>query len=217
MEETPTPEPSALSVRLVSRTPGRIRLRILKPHRQPHQIDRIVNVLEMHPQVTKLRLNEQTGSMTIFHELDDDSLESAFAQLQSFNVNVIVDGQPNGTSAMATGVMQAAGSLNKRVKKTTGGTADLRAILPAALAAIALRQLFAGSKHLRSAPWYVLAWYAFDSFIKLNTDAKATSEASKRAAGNGHLAQLPEADGGVSSPTDQETTVAADDNGSDGS
>jgi len=45
---------------------------------------------------------------------------------------------------------------------------DLRFLFPLILTLLALQQLFSKSPCLNTAPWYILAWYAFDSFLKLN-------------------------------------------------
>ncbi|MES1023619.1 DUF5132 domain-containing protein [Gloeocapsa sp. BRSZ] len=57
---------------------------------------------------------------------------------------------------------------NAQVKEMTNGVADLRLLLPLGLSAIALRQLLTKGLQIEEIPWYVLAWYAFDSFTKLN-------------------------------------------------
>lgn len=57
---------------------------------------------------------------------------------------------------------------NTQVRKQTNGVADLRLLVPLGLSAIALRQLLTKGLQIEEMPWYVLAWYAFDSFIKLN-------------------------------------------------
>jgi hypothetical protein len=54
------------------------------------------------------------------------------------------------------------------------GRADLRTLLPVGLGALAVREVLSG--RAVAAPWYVLAWYAFDSFTRFrqapkNTDA----------------------------------------------
>jgi hypothetical protein len=53
-------------------------------------------------------------------------------------------------------------------KKATAGSVDLRFLFPLLLSLLALRQIFTKSPGLKTSHWYVLAWYAFDSFMKLN-------------------------------------------------
>ncbi|MFM6157086.1 MAG: hypothetical protein ACKO3K_19875 [Cuspidothrix sp.] len=71
-------------------------------------------------------------------------------------------------TAAATGVRNAVFLLNKRVERATDGTVDLRFMFPLALGILSVRQLTIKGLQLDIIPWYVLAWYAFDSFLKLN-------------------------------------------------
>jgi hypothetical protein len=48
--------------------------------------------------------------------------------------------------------------------------------MPLFLSLLALRQLFSKSPRLKTAPWYILAWYAFDSFLKLNDPPEKRSQ-----------------------------------------
>lgn len=65
-------------------------------------------------------------------------------------------------------IIKLTSDLNEQVKHATNGVADLRLILPLGLSAIALRQLLIKGPQLDTIPWYVLAWYAFENFTKLN-------------------------------------------------
>jgi hypothetical protein len=61
--------------------------------------------------------------------------------------------------------------VNLRLAERTGGRWDLRSVMPAALGVLAVRQLINDFGNWGTAPWWVLAWYAFDSFYKLNQQA----------------------------------------------
>jgi len=54
----------------------------------------------------------------------------------------------------------------------TNGVADLRLLLPLGFGALALRQVLDKGFELEEIPWYTLAWYAFDSFVKLHNSGK---------------------------------------------
>jgi hypothetical protein len=62
---------------------------------------------------------------------------------------------------------------DERVRESLGGAADLRTLVPAGLALLALREILAG--RLVGAPWYALLWYSFDSFLKLRRSEPAAS------------------------------------------
>ena len=55
-----------------------------------------------------------------------------------------------------------------RVAEITNGRWDLRSVVPLTLGAFAVRQMLTDFAVVGTIPWYVLAWYAFDSFWKLN-------------------------------------------------
>jgi Protein of unknown function (DUF5132) len=73
-----------------------------------------------------------------------------------------------GESDVALAIHQISSSLNEQVGRITNGTADLRLLMPIGLSALALRQILVRGFEIDQIPWYVLAWYAFDSFVKLN-------------------------------------------------
>ena len=74
----------------------------------------------------------------------------------------------NGKSLIAEDLTHVLSGFNEQVKQTTAGVVDLRLLVPAGLGALALRQILTKGLELDEIPWYTLAWYAFDTFIKLN-------------------------------------------------
>ena len=73
-----------------------------------------------------------------------------------------------GTSEVAGEMLDGVSELNERVRWLTNGYADLRLLMPMGLGFLALGQLIMKGPQLDKIPWYNLAWYAFDSFNKLN-------------------------------------------------
>lgn len=69
---------------------------------------------------------------------------------------------------IAEDLINVISSFNEQVRQTTGGVVDLRLLVPAGLGALALRQILIKGLELDEIPWYTLAWYAFDTFVKLN-------------------------------------------------
>jgi hypothetical protein len=65
---------------------------------------------------------------------------------------------------VAMGVTQ---NLNQKIRQTSNGKVDLGFLIPLSFALLACRQLIIKGWQLELIPWYVLAWYAFDSFLKL--------------------------------------------------
>ncbi|NWF60777.1 MAG: DUF5132 domain-containing protein [Fischerella sp.] len=72
-------------------------------------------------------------------------------------------------SEIARDLINVISDVNTDVGRITNGVIDLRLLLPLGFSALAVRQLFIKGLQIDEIPWYVLAWYAFDSFMKLNT------------------------------------------------
>ncbi|WP_448573559.1 DUF5132 domain-containing protein [Trichothermofontia sp.] len=78
------------------------------------------------------------------------------------------------TARLATELQAIATTLDTQTRTLTRGWMDLKTLVPLGLGAIALRQLLTKGLQLDAIPWYVLAWYAFDSFIILNRTPATT-------------------------------------------
>ncbi len=162
---------------VVSSTPSRTRLRIPSKRRTPQEMARIANALQAHPEVHEVKTNVQTGSIVVHHAHSDDSVDKISAVLQDLGIILgsISDVElpfTQGKSEVATDLTSAVADLNERVGQVTDGFVDLRMLVPVALATLSLRELIRNGWEFETAPWYVLAWYAFDSFIKLHYTAE---------------------------------------------
>lgn len=71
-------------------------------------------------------------------------------------------------SEVAAQMLDTMAELNDRVSWLTKGHVDLKLLMPLGLGTLALGQLLTQGAQLEKIPWYNLAWYAFDSFYKLN-------------------------------------------------
>ncbi len=165
----------SISTKVISSTPGRLRLRVARSHRGSKEINRIVNALQNNPNVHQVRTNMQNGSITIVHHGNIGSLKNVVDSLK--DLGIIFGSVAMGKSEAASGVSNAVVDLNQRVEKLTNNVVDLRFLFPLGLAILAARQLAVRGLQFEIIPWYVLAWYAFDSFLKLH--ATAPSEASE--------------------------------------
>ncbi len=156
----------SISTKIVSNTPRRLRLRVATDHRQPQEMQRIASSLEAQPNIIQVRTNISHGSIVINHEGKDESLKNVVATL--IDLGIIFTDITEGQSEAATGITNAIINLNKRVERVTNGEIDLRVLFPLGLSMLAIRQLFVKGLQFEAIPWYVLAWYAFDSFMKLH-------------------------------------------------
>nr|WP_211176022.1 heavy-metal-associated domain-containing protein [Brasilonema sp. UFV-L1] len=161
-----------ISTRVVSSTPGRLRLRVAHSHRQSEQMEKIANALQAHPNINQVRTNVQNGSIVINHD-GKDSLKDVLATLR--DLGIIFGDITLGKSEAAAEVSNAVVDLNKRVRQATNNAVDLRFLFPLGLGMFSIRQLVTRGLQLEIIPWYVLAWYAFDSFIKLHATSQVQS------------------------------------------
>jgi hypothetical protein len=172
--ETPS---TPISTKVVSCTPGRLRLRVAPQHRQSGEMERIAKVLKANPQINNVGTNFQHGSITINYSGGDGSIHDVFATLK--DLGIIFAELTQDKSGAATGIANAAADLNQRVARVTDGMVDLRFLFPLGLGALAVRKLLVKGLQFEIIPWYVLAWYAFDSFIKLHGTSQTQAPTSK--------------------------------------
>ncbi|MBD2361057.1 hypothetical protein H6G36_07670 [Anabaena minutissima FACHB-250] len=165
-----------ISTKIVSNTPGRLRLRIAHAYRQADIMQHIANTLEAKPNVQKARTNIDHGSIVIKHDGTNSSLDDVLATLR--DLGIIFAEITEGNTEAATTVASTVVDLNKRVKQATDGVVDIRFLFPLGLSILAVRQLIIKGLQFEIIPWYVLAWYSFDSFIKLHgiTPQKSSGE-----------------------------------------
>jgi hypothetical protein len=172
---------SPVPAQVVSQTPGRIRLRVHPAHRQPHKLKPIAEALQKRVEIYRVKTNIANGSITVMHGRELLSEEDIRAILQDLGIifaeiaeiPILNNGDKSSAAAEIT---KATTDLNQRVKNITQGAIDLRFIMPFSFAVLALRQLWLKGLQFETIPWYVLAWYSFDSFIKLNNSGNSSTE-----------------------------------------
>jgi hypothetical protein len=134
---------------------------------------RIASALEANPKISQVRTNVQNGSIIIEHERENGSFENVFATLR--DLGIIFADLTQEKSGAAAELTNAVTDLNKRVQQATQGMVDLRFLFPLGLGTLAVRQLVVKGLQFETIPWYVLAWYTFDSFIKLHNSSQPQS------------------------------------------
>lgn len=155
-----------IATKIVSFTPGRFRLKISRPYRQPDNIKTLATALENHPQVSQVQTNPTTGSIVVYHS-QETSADRLSAILQDLGL-IYSEAVNTEKSETAEQVVNATNDLNRRVLEATNGLVDLRLLIPLGFGTLAIRQLLVKGLLLDSIPAYVFLWYAFDSFIKLH-------------------------------------------------
>lgn len=172
----------AATARVAHAVPGRLRLRVTGGTTNDRS-DALasLDVLEKQPGV-HVDSDERTGSALLRYdpeELDVDTLVElvrgahvAFDSLAPPSVADVVD---SSISDVSVTIQRRFKLVDQRVLRATGGTFDLRVLVPIGLAGLSLRQLARDGVEIKSMPWYVLAWYSFDSFIKLHAGRQVTT------------------------------------------
>jgi hypothetical protein len=162
--------------RIVSSTPGRTRVKVSLKRRSKEEMGLLATALKdrLHP--VDARINIQSGSILVHHP--ENTLEDVCAVLKDLGVMLVtVSGGdmawPGGKTKIASEITDAVSGLNRRLGLATSGFVNLQVLVPFGLGALALRQLLRYGWQFEVVPWYVLAYAAFDSFVKLHYSREA--------------------------------------------
>jgi hypothetical protein len=173
----------AAQATVVSAIPGRLRLRLTGRWRAADELRRVSEALEELTGVSEAKASDLTGSVVVRFEPGAVGPEDIGARLSRLGLEV----RPATSAAPVSGVGRvAAGArgLDGLVQQGTGGL-ELRLLVPVGLGLLAARQAVVARQELRRAPWYVLGWYAFDSFLKLNDAPAAGRRPARRRSATG--------------------------------
>lgn len=70
----------------------------------------------------------------------------------------------------ANQVRDTVNELNRQIRWLTNDLLDLRMLMATGLGLFALRQILVRGLRLDEIPWYAVAWYALDTFVKFHPD-----------------------------------------------
>ena len=169
----------AQHTQIVSHTPKRTRIRVSRKRQTPKEMARLAEALEASPKVSKVETNLTAGTIIVHHE--EKALPDIKARLQDLGVILMA----------ATGVETSSKSLADAVSELdswTKGILNLKLLVPLGFAALAVLQIARRGLEIGGAPWYLLAYFAFESFTKLNspeikcTPAESAADQSAEAA-----------------------------------
>ena len=159
--------------------PGRIRLKLKDLKRNPEFAEEIEETLAEVPGIEQVEANPVTGSVLIEYDPEGPvafpALVAAAKRLGILPARM----DPSQVLALLTSPLPAAEKkhherpyqivdrgfhrLNEKVYHLTGGTADLRDLIPLGLLGLALSGMLRGKRATRLT-WFPLLWYAFQSF-----------------------------------------------------
>ena len=172
--------------RVVHAVPGRVRVKLDREELTDEFSGQLRAALMAMPGVEEVRITSRTGSVAIRYdpaELDVDGLMELARAANLLALDAMAE-DPYASrrpppSLTARRIQRTFHEVDVRLAEITNGRWDLRSVVPAAFGMLALRQLLRDAGAFGSAPWYVLAWYAFDSFWKLNQDRRDDGEPSE--------------------------------------
>ena len=163
--------------------PGRARLRVPKP-RTPAQVRRVAGRAGRMRSVKNVQTNASTGSLLLtFHP--DDPIDMIIDDLRIAGLELLTPTRPQVSavqtqSTSAAVVRRVLSACNAKLHFATRGNFDMRLAVPAAYTLLAIRNYRRHKGSLFDAPWYQLAWWAFDSFFKLHEEANAPVASGSR-------------------------------------
>lgn len=170
-----------LNLRVVSAIPGRIRLHARCARRAPDVLLDVAEELAGRPEIVNVVVKSASASLIIRYDPRTTDQATLAAVLRELGVSAAplertAPATASRPSALAT-LEHAGSALNVQVMRVTDGQ-DLRALVPLGLGLLALRQAARGRGRLDDAPWYVVGWYAFDSFWKFRDQGRQAARTS---------------------------------------
>ncbi len=163
--------------RVVHAVPGRVRVKLNREELSDDQGDELRSALLAIPGVRDIQANARTGSVVIQYDPAELDVAGLINLARAANVLALdaLEASPYAGKRMppsltAQRISHTVHEVDVRLAELSGGRWDLRSVVPVAFGVLAARAIIRDVGALGSAPWYVLAWYAFDSFWKLNQD-----------------------------------------------
>jgi hypothetical protein len=124
--------------------------------------------------VQSVEVNERTGSVLVHHDSQDGTLESinsAVAEVASEIFEIAAEEEFPAVSTMAAYLRNRVRKLNSSVSHATDHKLDLRSGVPLFLLGASALRLVREGAFWGEVPAFVLFYYAWDSFLKLNPHA----------------------------------------------
>lgn len=154
---------------------GRLRIKVTGP---PGQVSTVLKCIEQagdgDGSPLSATTNPRTGSALVTFDPDQLDAEAALELLRTCHT-ALQDLAPPAVlvverraSTVAQQVLTSLRRADHSVYDATGGSVDLRMLVPLGLAVVSARQLLRTGPQVAKMPWYMLAYYAFDAFHKLH-------------------------------------------------
>ena len=149
---------------IVSTTARRTRIRLSRKRRHPKEMARIAEALQASPNVSEVQTNLTAGTIIVRHK--EEALEDIMCWLKDMGVILMAAA---GAETSATSLTDAVADLDSHLGLRTKGILNLKLLVPLGFGALAVLQIARQGLQIGSAPWYLLAYFAFESYARLNT------------------------------------------------
>jgi copper chaperone CopZ len=154
--------------------PHRTRIRVPRRHRQLPTMNKIQDRLIKVPGVQSVEVNERTGSVLVHHDVSDDTfdkLSSAISEVASEVFTEALDAELPGVSRLASYLGSKVRGVNNSIAQSTDSQIDLHSAIPLFLLGASVVKFVREKSWWGDIPAFVLFYYAWDSFLKLNPQA----------------------------------------------
>ncbi len=148
---------------IVSSTPRRTRIKVSRKRRNPKEMARLAEALRTSPEVSEVTTNLYAGTLIVHHK--GKSLADIQAELKDLGVIAMA---ATGMETSAQSLTDAVSDLENQLGPFMASILDLRLLVPLGFGALAALQLARRGLEMGAAPWYLLAYFAVESFVKLN-------------------------------------------------
>jgi len=163
--------------RVVHAVPGRVRVKLSRDDLTEESSVELRSALLAISGVEEVRRNLRTGSLVIHYGPETLDVAGLTELARAANVLAleVLETEAYATkhrpaSSTARRIQRTFLEVDVRLSELSSGRWDLRSVVPVAFGALALRQIIRDFGELGAAPWYVLAWYAFDTFWKFHQE-----------------------------------------------
>jgi len=148
---------------IVSSTPRRTRINLSRKRRSPEEMSRLAKRLKASPKVDEVETNLYAGTLIVHHK--EKALGDITAELKDMGVIVLA---ATGIETSVQSFTDAVADLENQVGPTLGAIFDFKLLVPLGFGALAAVQLARRGLEIGAAPWYLLGYFAFESFVRLN-------------------------------------------------
>jgi hypothetical protein len=125
---------------------------------------RLARALESFPRISSVETNLHAGTLIVHHR--KEAIEDIRSALKDMGVVLMA---ATGVEITAQSLTDAISDLDGRLSAVTGGALNLKLLVPLGLGALAVLQLARRGLQIEGAPWYILAYFAYESFMRLNS------------------------------------------------